>query len=144
MGRPASSKGEDEDGSGSSSGGVSRESGAAGSSSRVSIAQLVNGHGHGHGEAAAVVGVDHTMVEAAQTLDALRDDAGRTLAAAAAAAAAAGGGQFMQRVQAIPLVNSALGMYDRSRQSSAIIRVGSDVIESGVRKMYQPLAKRID
>ncbi|KAJ2699400.1 transcriptional regulator opi1 [Coemansia sp. IMI 203386] len=123
---------------------ISRESGkpsastasAVAAASRVSISQLVNGHSNN-------VGVDHTMVEAAETLGTLREEAGKN-DFSDVGAAAAGGGQFMQRVQAIPLVNSALGMYDRSRQSSAIIRVGSDVIESGVRKMYQPLAKRID
>ncbi|KAJ1999833.1 transcriptional regulator opi1 [Coemansia thaxteri] len=52
--------------------------------------------------------------------------------------------RFMQRVQAIPLVNSALGMYDRSRQSSALLRAGTSVIESGVRRMCQPITRRID
>ncbi|KAJ2896383.1 transcriptional regulator opi1, partial [Coemansia aciculifera] len=44
---------------------------------------------------------------------------------------------------AIPIVNSALGIYDRSRQSSALLRAGTSVIESGVRKMCQPITKRI-
>ncbi|KAJ2836555.1 transcriptional regulator opi1 [Coemansia sp. 'formosensis'] len=52
--------------------------------------------------------------------------------------------RWMKRVQAIPLVNSALGMYGRSKQSSALLRAGTNVIESGVRKMCQPIAKRID
>ncbi|KAJ2018641.1 transcriptional regulator opi1 [Coemansia sp. RSA 455] len=52
--------------------------------------------------------------------------------------------RFIQRVQAIPIVNSAIGIYDRSRQSSALLRAGTSVIESGVRKMCQPITKRID
>ncbi|KAJ2846222.1 transcriptional regulator opi1, partial [Coemansia brasiliensis] len=52
--------------------------------------------------------------------------------------------QFMQHVQAIPLVSSALEIYDRSRQSSALIRAGSNVIESGVRRMCSPIAKHIN
>ncbi|KAJ2811368.1 transcriptional regulator opi1 [Coemansia furcata] len=89
------------------------------SSARVSIAGLVND--------------DDDHAEAAEALGILR-----------------GGGsmdedsRWMKRVQAIPLVNSALGMYGRSKQSSALLRAGTNVIESGVRKMCQPIAKRID
>ncbi|KAJ2741316.1 transcriptional regulator opi1 [Coemansia sp. BCRC 34301] len=89
---------------------------------RVSIAELVND-----------TTVDHTTAEAAEALGILRgtgeDESQRF---------------FIQRVQAIPLVNSALGIYDRSRQSSALLRAGTSVIESGVRKMCQPITKRID
>ncbi|KAJ2709263.1 transcriptional regulator opi1 [Coemansia spiralis] len=35
-------------------------------------------------------------------------------------------------------------MYDRSRQHSALIRAGGDAIESGVRRMCNPIARRID
>ncbi|KAJ2360940.1 transcriptional regulator opi1, partial [Coemansia sp. RSA 2607] len=74
------------------------------------------------------------MVEAAETLGALRRPSGGD----------SHGVQFIQRVQAIPLVNSAIGMYDRTRQSSRLVRVGSNVIESGVRRMCEPITKRID
>ncbi|KAJ2778551.1 transcriptional regulator opi1 [Coemansia interrupta] len=111
---------------------LSRENpGTTRSNSRVSIAQLVNST-----DPTAAVDADHSMVEAAETLGTLRQPEG--------------GGQdshevqFIQRVQAIPLVNSAIGMYDRTRQSSRLIRAGSNVIESGVRRMCEPITKRID
>ncbi|KAJ2265606.1 hypothetical protein IW141_005966, partial [Coemansia sp. RSA 355] len=94
----------------------------------------------------------NSEAEAVEALDKLRSHESR--------------GQFMQHVQAIPLVSSALEMYGRSRQSSALVRVsislvliifkaavitdfrlkqvGGDVIESGVRRMCEPIAKRID
>ncbi|KAJ2498635.1 transcriptional regulator opi1 [Coemansia sp. RSA 1972] len=72
----------------------------------------------------------NSEAEAVEALDSLRSHESR--------------GQFMQHVQAIPLVSSALEMYGRSRQSSALVRVGGDVIESGVRRMCEPIAKRID
>ncbi|KAJ2834955.1 transcriptional regulator opi1 [Coemansia furcata] len=96
------------------------------SSARVSIAGLVNDND------------DDDHAEAAEALGILREGGG------------GGGGsmdedsRWMKRVQAIPLVNSALGMYGRSKQSSALLRAGTNVIESGVRKMCQPIAKRID
>ncbi|KAJ1988723.1 transcriptional regulator opi1 [Coemansia umbellata] len=75
--------------------------------------------------------LDDSMVEAAQTLDSLRSGSNNSSG-------------FIERVQAIPLVNSAIKVYGRSRESSTLIRVGSNVIESGVRRMYEPIAKRID
>ncbi|KAJ1723636.1 transcriptional regulator opi1 [Coemansia erecta] len=105
------------------------DGGSTGSNSRVSIAQLVNG--------SAAEAADRSMVEAAETL-------GTLCQPGAADAGDSHGVQFIQRVQAIPLVNSAIGMYDRTRQSSRLIRVGSNVIESGVRRMCEPITKRID
>ncbi|KAJ2304591.1 transcriptional regulator opi1, partial [Coemansia sp. RSA 2704] len=67
--------------------------------------------------------------EAAEALDSLRSSHERP--------------HFIQHVQAIPLVSSALEMYGRTRQSSAIVRAGGDAIESGVRRMCSPIAKRI-
>ncbi|KAI8322368.1 hypothetical protein GQ54DRAFT_149826 [Martensiomyces pterosporus] len=52
--------------------------------------------------------------------------------------------QFIQRVQTIPLVKKGVEMYDKSRQSSVLVRVGSNVLESGVRKMCEPITRRID
>ncbi|KAJ2783785.1 transcriptional regulator opi1, partial [Coemansia javaensis] len=102
-----------------------------GGAARVSIAELVGGGGGGRdmdaGEARGAA-----EAEAAEALGRLRDSHGGQ------------GHQFMQRVQAIPIVNSALEMYDRSRQSSALIRVGGSVIETGVRRMCEPIARRID
>ncbi|KAJ2483372.1 transcriptional regulator opi1 [Coemansia sp. RSA 2131] len=81
-------------------------------------------------ERMAISELVNSEAEAVEALDRLRSHESR--------------GQFMQHVQAIPLVSSALEMYGRSRQSSALVRVGGDVIESGVRRMCEPIAKRID
>ncbi|KAJ2869263.1 transcriptional regulator opi1 [Coemansia erecta] len=73
------------------------------------------------------------MVEAAQALESLRGEEEQKRQPL-----------FIKRVQAIPLVNSALEIYGRSRESSKLLRVGSNVIESGVRRMCEPITKRID
>ncbi|KAJ2886757.1 transcriptional regulator opi1 [Coemansia aciculifera] len=101
-------------------GGVGARESTSLASARVSIAGLVNDD------------VDRTTAEAAEALGILRGSGDEDSQ------------RFIQRVQAIPLVNSALGIYDRSRQSSALLRAGTSVIESGVRKMCQPITKRID
>ncbi|PIA14564.1 hypothetical protein COEREDRAFT_10297 [Coemansia reversa NRRL 1564] len=76
-------------------------------------------------------------IEAAEALDSLKDhrpveSQNRTMPG------------FISQIQTIPLVSSALEIYDRSKQNSAIIRVGGGAIETGVRRMCQPIAKRID
>ncbi|KAJ1662525.1 transcriptional regulator opi1 [Coemansia sp. RSA 1813] len=98
--------------------------------SRVAISELVH-HQNSDEESFAA---DHTMVEAAQALESLRGEDVQQQQQPL----------FIKRVQAIPLVNSALEIYGRSRESSKLLRVGSSVIESGVRRMCQPITKRID
>ncbi|OMH83791.1 hypothetical protein AX774_g2696 [Zancudomyces culisetae] len=54
------------------------------------------------------------------------------------------GGGFIQRVAEIPMVNAALNIYDRSKQSSTLMRYGAGAIESGVRTMCNPIVRRLD
>ncbi|KAJ2161548.1 transcriptional regulator opi1 [Coemansia sp. RSA 552] len=79
----------------------------------------------------ARAGVSEPDREAAEALSSLRGSSHEST-------------EFMRRVQAIPLVSSALEVYERKRQTSAIVRVGGNVIGSGVRRMCEPIARRID
>ncbi|KAJ2077515.1 transcriptional regulator opi1 [Coemansia sp. RSA 988] len=97
---------------------------------RVSIAGLCGEGAEGERDSA-------DRIEAAEALDSLRDH--RPVESEYQMTPG-----FMHQIQSIPLVSSALEMYDRSKQSSAIIRVGGGAIETGVRRMCQPIAKRID